>query len=188
MTQPSSKAFLTALKELLKCNVSGNLISTSTGDDTTILQSILDSSQAIPDRILCLLKSVLVRSFHKNSHRLWVSTLLNKGELVLPKYMLIHKPSLSQAVLCQLLHGVHGHASTSQGKSLHIPSLSSAQCHHALLGKSIKRERINTLLIYHNKGLPIFLGAKLSLKFNNFLDPVLYKLPLSSYQLLSVLG
>jgi hypothetical protein len=48
---------------------------------------------------LNLSKGVLVRTLHEDGNRLGVSTLLNEGELVLTKYMLVYTSSITKTTL-----------------------------------------------------------------------------------------
>ena len=58
--------------------------------NTSIFKGVLDRSETVPDGVLHLSERVLVRSLHQDGHGERVGALLDEGELVLAKHVLVH--------------------------------------------------------------------------------------------------
>ena len=101
-TEPG--AALDSLKELLKGDVGGDLISSGPGDDALVLNRILDGPEPVPDSVLDLGESVLVGTLHQDGHGLGIGALLHVCELVLPEHVLVHDAGLAETLLAELLH------------------------------------------------------------------------------------
>merc|ERR1719273_1656597 len=103
-TEPGSAFHL--LHGLFQSHVNGHFVRTCTGNSTSVIKSVFDSTKTISDRILHLSEGVLVSSTQQNGHRSGVLALLNEGKLVLTKDMFINNTSITKAGLVQLVKGI----------------------------------------------------------------------------------
>eukprot|EP00050_Salpingoeca_kvevrii_P005914 m.286375 g.286375 ORF g.286375 m.286375 type:complete len:459 (-) comp11562_c0_seq1:314-1690(-) len=169
-----TRAALDRLLELLKRKMGRHLKGTSTGNNTAIVDGVLDSTETVVNGVLDLGQSVLVGALDENGHALRVDNILNKGKLVLAKHMLVDQTGVAQARLIQVLNRVHGHATAGECKALHVAALGTAQCRNALLGKHVERDGIHSLLVDDNEAL-VRAIADFLLELDDLADAVIDK-------------
>lgn len=139
---------------------------------------------------------MVVGAFDKDSARLGVLDTFNESISLISEGMFVNilsitlkilgiEGNLYQIVSGQVINSVNGISSASEDKSFHISSLSSSQSDDTLLGKRVKAEGINTLLIDDNKGF-VSAFTNFSLKVNNLLASFVSEFSFTSGELLSL--
>ena len=92
--------------------------------------------------------------------------------------MLLNKVSITQISLSEFLNRVDGVTPTGEADSFHISLLGSPQSKDAVVGKHLKADGVNSLLINHNETLVVAL-TDLVLQVNNLLAPLVSESPLA---------
>ena len=129
---------------------------------------------------------MLVGSPQQEGTALGMAALLDEGELVLSNGHLADLAGKAELVGVHILDGMDGRATAGQGQTLHVPSLGTAEAEDALLGKDVKGEGVDALLIDHNERFAIL--ADRSLEIDDRTAPLVEPLALGLHELLALLG
>ena len=86
---PKPSSALNFLHEFLESCVCGDLISSSPGDHESVLESVLDGPEPVPESVLGLHERVLVGALRQDGHGLLVGAVLHERVFVLAQHMLV---------------------------------------------------------------------------------------------------
>lgn len=154
----------------LKVRSAGNLEGTSSRNNGLVDNHVVNTSQTISNGVSHLSDGVCVGSLDHKSNGLGVLNLLNKGELLLAKCLLVDETSPTQNLLRQVIDTVLSSTTADKLESLHVSSLGSSESKNVVLGEDVKRQGVNTLLVDDHKVLCAVVTAKFLLELNNLLE------------------
>lgn len=160
----------------------------STGEDGLIFDGVRDSTESISDSILGLSDGVIVRSLDEDGAREGVLNTFNESVLIISESLLVNLLGETEVFFGEVIYRVKLVTTASEGDSLSVSLLASADSDNSVTSKELKRRRVNTLLVDNNEVFAVFLSADLSLEVDNLLDLVVSELSLGGNKFLTVIS
>jgi len=158
----------------------------STGEDGLIFDSVSDSTHSISDSILGLSDGVIVRSLNEDGARERVLNTFNESVFIISESLLVNLLGETEVFFGEVIYRVKLVTTASEGDSLSVSLLASADSNNSVTSEELKRRGVNTLLVDNNEVFAVFLSADLSLEVDNLLDLVVSELSLRGNKFLTV--
>lgn len=181
-------AALDGLFELDEVLGQGDVESATTGDDGLVLNGILDGTKAIAHGIVAHIDRVGIGALEQDGHAVRVLDVFDKGIFLLTQHLLVHVACKAKHLLRQIIHRVLRNATARKLQTLHVAALGATQSKNVVLGKNVQRQRVNALLVDHNKPiLGKFASAHRVFEIDNLAQLVVNVLTLALHELLTLL-
>lgn len=133
------------------------------------------------------------RTLNQQRHRLGLLALLDKGELLLAKCVLVDETGVAKNLGLEVVNRVLGSAAAAELEALHVTALGPAKGKDAVLDENVERHRVDALLVDHDKRPRLLLRvdvlvANEVLELDNLLELGVNKTALRLDQLFPLLG
>jgi len=170
--------------QMLACS---NFEWTSSGDDTLIFNSVLDSSETISNSIFGLSNWVVIRSLDQDSAWERVSNTFNESVLLFTKSLLVNVIGPTEVFFSNIIYWVELFSTTGKRNSLSISLFGTTDSDNSSIGEKFKRRRVNSLLVNNDK---VFVGSftELLFEFDDLNNFIVGELSFGGNKFLSLIG
>jgi hypothetical protein len=172
---------------LLEALSSGNLESATTGNDSLIVDSVLDSAESISNGILGLRNGVVVGSLDEDGAREWVLDAFDEGVFVVTESLLVDLLGPSEVALLNVVDGVELLSTASEGDTFSVSLLATSNSDDTVAGEEFEGRGVNSLLVDDNEVFVVVL-AQFPFELDDLHDLVIGELPLTGNELLALVG
>ena len=166
---------------------SGNLESTTTGNDRLIVDSVLDSAESISNGILGLGNGVVVGSLDEDGAGEWVLDALNEGVFVVTESLLVDLLGPSEVALLNVVDGVELLSTAGEGDTFSVSLLATPNSDDTVTGEEFEGRGVNSLLVDDDEVFVVVL-AQFPFELNDLHDLVIGELTLTGNELLALVG
>jgi hypothetical protein len=158
----------------------------SSGKDALIFDGVSNSAESISDGILGLGDGVIVGALNEDSAGEGVLDIIDESVLIISESLLEYLSGFTHVFNLEVIDRVELVTTTSEGDSLSVSLLASADTDNSVTSEEFERRGVNTFLVDDNKVHSVLLGADLSLEFDNLHNLIVSELSLGGNQFLTV--